>query len=157
MIRLPIAAAALALAACAASAHAQAADGSDPNIRAQALVEQALARHPDLKIVAFHVTPPGGADNVIIASNIGRFGKKADADDMSVLTSGKPRGELTKTGYSVELPLKDAAGHTLGVVGETFAYQPGDDTGAIERKAEALRDELAAEIPDRAALFAPRR
>ncbi|MDE2486317.1 MAG: hypothetical protein KGO51_02880 [Alphaproteobacteria bacterium] len=150
-------AAMLALAGLAGAAHAQPAATPTPPIRAQALVEQALARHPDLKIIAFHVTPPGGVDNVIIASNIGRFGKKADADDMAVLSSGKPRAEVTRTGYSVELPLRDAAGRTLGVVGETFAYQPGDDTGAIEGKAEALRDELAAEIPDHAWLFAPRR
>lgn len=150
-------AAALWLALAAGAAHAQPAEATTPNIRAQALVEQALAHHPDLKIIALHVTPPGAADNVIIASNIGRYGKKADADDLSVLTSGKPRAEVTKTGYSVELPLHDAAGRTLGVVGETFAYRPGDDTAAIERKAAALRDELAPEIPDRAALFAPRR
>jgi len=102
------------------------------------------------------VTPPGGADNVIIASNIGRIGKKADADDLSVIASGAPRMEVTRTGYSVELPLVDRTGHPLGVLGATFAYRPGDDTSAVVTQAKALRDELASAIPDLASLFAPR-
>ena len=47
-------------------------------IYAQELVNATMAAHPDLLVVAMHVTPPGASENVIIASNIGRIGKKAD-------------------------------------------------------------------------------
>ncbi|MDE0856218.1 MAG: hypothetical protein OSA97_17525, partial [Nevskia sp.] len=57
-------------------------------IYAQQLVDKAVAKHPELLVLAMHVTPPGSADNVIVASNIGRIGKKADDDDMSVVKSG---------------------------------------------------------------------
>lgn len=41
-------------------------------IYAQELVDGTLSAHPDIAILAMHVTPPKQADNVIIASNIGR-------------------------------------------------------------------------------------
>jgi len=54
-------------------------------IYAQELVNETVAAHPDLLVVAMHVTPPGASENVIIASNIGRIGKKADAEIPAVL------------------------------------------------------------------------
>ncbi|MGF6874304.1 hypothetical protein OKW35_003776 [Paraburkholderia sp. MM5477-R1] len=123
---------------------------------AQQLVDTTLAAHPELTILALHVTPPTGSDNVIIASNIGRIGKSADADDLAVLDSGEPRVEVTKTGdLSVELPMRDANGKTIGVIGSTFRYVPGVDRNMIVRRAEQVRDELAGSTPSLAALFQP--
>ena len=42
---------------------------------AQELVDQVVARHPELLVVAMHVTPPNDKQNIIVASNIGRLGK----------------------------------------------------------------------------------
>ena len=39
---------------------------------------ETVARYPEILVLAMHVTPPKSTDNVIIASNIGRIGKKAD-------------------------------------------------------------------------------
>lgn len=138
-----------------AAAQPAPAASAAPKLQAQALVDQALARHPELKILAMHVTPPGQAQNVIIASNIGRIGKLADADDLSVIASGAARMEVTRTGYSVELVMQDAARRPIGVLGITFAYAAGDDTAPFAKRAEAVRDELGASIPDRPSLFAP--
>ncbi|AXF25919.1 hypothetical protein CUJ89_36585 [Burkholderia pyrrocinia] len=125
---------------------------------AQQLVDITLAAHPELTILALHVTPPTERDNVIIASNIGRIGKRADADDLAVLDSGRPRVEVTKTGdLSVELPMHDARGKTIGVIGSTFRYAPGTDRNVIVRQAEQVRDELAGRTPSLAALFQPTR
>ena len=44
----------------------------------QHLLNQALAENPGVIIMMMHVTPPGSKDNVVIASNIGRYGKKAE-------------------------------------------------------------------------------
>ncbi len=42
------------------------------------------------------VTPPGMTENVIIASNIGRIGKKVDEDDMRVIETGNPTSKQQK-------------------------------------------------------------
>ncbi len=69
-------------------------------IYAQKLLDETLSKHKDVVIMAMHVTPPGKTDNVIIASNIGRIGKKADEDDMRVIETGKPNLEATISRWS---------------------------------------------------------
>src|ERR1700738_4593432 len=78
---------------------------------AQSLIEQALARYPEVATLAMHVTPPKSPDHVIIASNFGSIGKKADEDDLGVLKTSQPRMEVGKRGdrFSVELPLQDVS------------------------------------------------
>src|ERR1700674_5999285 len=78
-------------------------------IYAQALVNQVVAKYPDLLVVAMHVTPPKASENVIIASNIGRIGKKADAEDLKVIKTGETLAKVNKYGnrFEVELVLQD--------------------------------------------------
>jgi hypothetical protein len=121
---------------------------------AQHLVDMTLASHPELTVLALHVTPPDFTDNIIIASNIGRIGKPADADDLAVLMSGKPRAESTKTGdMSVEVVMHDALGRPIGVIGSTFRAPVGADRERLMHEAQRVHDELAAGIPSLAALF----
>lgn len=129
-----------------------------PSIFAQKLVDETLAKHPDVVILAFHVTPPGKTDNVIIASNIGRIGKKADEDDMRVINTGKNNLEVNKTGnhFEVELPILDAEGKIIGAAGVVFNYKTGDDQSKLEKTALAIRDEWRPQIPDKEKLFEPR-
>lgn len=131
-----------------ASLALPAAAQTPPKTYAQELVDRTVARHPELLVLAMHVTPPDSADNVIIASNIGRIGKKADADDLSVVKSGKPRLSLNKAGdhFEVLMPFLDANGRQIGALGEVFAYKAGDDQAALAQKATVIRDELARRI-----------
>jgi len=124
---------------------------------AQELVDRTVARHPELVVLAMHVTPPKSADNVIIASNIGRIGKKADEDDLSVVKSGKPRLSLNKAGDHFEalMPFLDANGRQIGALGEVFAYKAGDDKDALAKKAVVIRDELARRISHTKNLLEP--
>ncbi len=126
-------------------------------IFAQKLVDGALAKHKDVIILAMHVTPPGKTDNVIIASNIGRIGKKADEDDMRVIETGKPNLEVNKKGdhFEVELVIQDQSGKTIGAMGVVFMYKAGDDKAALQKKAEELRDEMRKQIPSIEKLFEP--
>jgi hypothetical protein len=128
-----------------------------PDTYAQKLVDEALTRHPDVVILVMHVTPPGTAENVIVASNIGRYGKKADEDDLRVIHTGKPNLEVNAAGnhFEVELTLQDAPGATIGALGVVFNYKTGDDKAALQKKAEHLRDELKKHIPAVAKLFGP--
>ena len=124
---------------------------------AQKLVNDTLAKHKDVVIMAFHVTPPQQKDNVIIASNIGRYGKKADEDDMRVINTGASNLEVNKTGnhFEDELPLLDAAGNRIGAVGIVFNYKAGDDKARLAKAAERVRDEMQKKIPSREKLFEP--
>ncbi|MEO8778313.1 MAG: hypothetical protein ABI389_06535, partial [Rhodanobacter sp.] len=124
---------------------------------AQHLLDQTLATHPGIVIMAMHVTPPGQKDNIIFASNIGRIGKKADADDLNVVNRGKTNLEVTKAGdhFAVELPLLDASHQRLGALSVMYPYKAGDDKAALTRRAENVRDQLSQQIPNLADLVQP--
>jgi hypothetical protein len=126
---------------------------------AQALVDKILAAHPDLRVLALHATPPGSKQNVIIGSSIGRIGKKADEDDLSIVKTEKTIVEINKTGDLLEVALvaRDAHGRNIGALGTVFPYKAGDDKAARERQAVQIRDEMARQIPANAALFKPAR
>jgi len=125
-------------------------------IYAQKLLDETLAKHKNVVIMAFHVTPPGKTDNVIIASNIGRIGKKADEDDMRVIETGKPNLEINKKDnhYEVELVLQDQSGKTIGAVGIVFNYEKGKED-EFQKTAELIRDEMKQQTPSLAKLFEP--
>jgi len=133
------------------------ASGQEANkIYAQKLLDETLAKHKNVVIMAFHVTPPGKTDNVIIASNIGRIGKKADEDDMRVIETGKPNLEINKKGnhYEVELVLQDQSGKTIGAVGIVFNYEKGKED-VFQKTAELIRDDMKQQTPSLAKLFEP--
>ncbi len=125
-------------------------------IYAQKLVDETLAKHKEVVIMAMHVTPPGKNENVIIASNIGRIGKKADEDDLRVIETGKPNLEVNKKGdhFEVELVLQDQSGKTIGAVGIVFNYEKGKEA-EFQKKAEQIRDEMKEKTPTLAKLFEP--
>ncbi len=124
----------------------------DPNAttktHAQKLVDDTLKKHPEVIVLAMHVTPPKGKDNIILASSFGRIGKKADDDDMKVINSGEPIVGVYAEGkrYGVKLPLRDAAGKTVGALSVGFRYRSGDDGKAFLANAEKVRDELQKRI-----------
>lgn len=125
-------------------------------IYAQKLLDETLAKHKEVVIMAMHVTPPGKTENVIIASNIGRIGKKADEDDMRVIDTGKPNLEVNKKGdhYEVELTMQDQSGKTIGAVGIVFMNEKGKEQEFL-KKATQIRDEMKEKTPGVAKLFEP--
>jgi len=133
----------------------------DPNIPldsyAQHLVDSELARHRDVLILAIHATTPKNADPEILASNIGRIGKKADDDDMRVVRDGKTNLEVNKNlmRYEVELPLKDAAGQRIGALGVVFPLTAHTNQKARHAEAIRIRNEIAHRIPSAAKLVEP--
>lgn len=128
-----------------------------PNTRAQTLTEAMVKSHPELLVMMIHATPPGKDKNVVIGSNIGRFGKLADEDDLRVIDQGTTNLEVggDEDRFETELPLLDAGGTRIGALGLVFSYRAGADKEAIHARGIALRDELAKQIADNTALFAP--
>ena len=129
-------------------------------IYAQKLVDDTMAKHPDILILAMHVKSPKDPNYPIIAwggptGGKVRIGKKADEDDMRLVNTGKDNLEIGPTGdrFEVELRLLDKAGKNLGALGVVYNYKPGDNKAEFKRKAEEVRDELRAEIPTANKLF----
>ena len=122
---------------------------------AQKLLQDTLAKHPDVVIMAFHVTPPSSQTNVIVASNIGRIGKVADDDDMNVIKTEKSNLEVNATGnhFEDECVLRDKSGKNIGAVGIVFDYKKGDDQKKLAAAAEKIRDEMSQSIASREKLF----
>ncbi len=124
----------------------------------QALVEKIAARHPEVIILAIHSTPPGAATNIISGSTIGRIGKKADEDDLRVIEKGSTNLEISenKKRFEAEVPLEDAQHRRIGALGVVFRYKAGEAKETLHKRALVVRDEIAAAIPDAAALAKPR-
>ena len=118
----------------------------------QAHVERELAREPDLVTIALHVALPGRA-NEIIASNFGRIGKPADADDQHVIKDAAILQEETNGGRraAVELPLLDRRGRIIGALSTSFLIGPGGKPGAY-RSALRVQRALSRAIPNLGAL-----
>ncbi len=127
-----------------------------PAPMAQKLVDEALAKHPEVILIAIHAAPPKHK-NLIVASNFGRIGKIGDEDDMRCIHTGKANLEVDKTGkhFEDELVLQDASGKTIGALGVVFNYKAGDDKAAFEKISTEIRDEMKAQLPSATALFGP--
>jgi len=123
---------------------------------AQKLVDEALAKHPEILLIAIHAAPPGHK-NLIVASNFGRIGKIGDEDDMRCIRTGKSNLEISEKGdhFEDELILQDSSGKTIGALGVVFNYKAGDDKAALEKIAIATRDEMKARIKSLNSLFGP--
>ncbi len=112
---------------------------------AQKLVDEALAKHPEVILLAIHA---GAPKYDIIASNFGRIGKLGDEDDLRVIIKGTKNLELNKAGthFEDELPLKTRGGKRIGAIGVVFNYKPGDDKVALDKIATEIQKEMQADL-----------
>jgi iron complex outermembrane receptor protein len=122
---------------------------------AQSLVDETLLRYPEVEVIAIRAPVPGVEGYPVLASNIGRIGKPADAGDLDVLGTGKPHVQTDPQGSRVEakLPLQDVAGNRVGVLAVVYALRPLADEAGVLPQAERLRDDLRGRISGAAALY----
>lgn len=127
------------------------------NSYGQQLVDQMLAAHPEIQILALHANIPKTGDNVIVASNIGRIGKRGDEDDLRLIRTEKPNLEINTEGnrFEAELVLRDVSGTNIGAVGVVYGYKPGDDKAKLQRQAELVQAALGRRISNAGNLFEP--
>jgi hypothetical protein len=132
---------------------------ADNHIFAQQLVNELMAKYPELVVVGLHLTVPGAKTETMIATNLDRVGKQDDDDDIAVAQEHKTVLAPNMTDphkFEVQVPLKDSANNFIGgAAGFVFKYNAGDDELKLYAKALAIRDELAARTPDAAALLQP--
>lgn len=142
-------------AALAAGALGKAAENA---ILAQTLVNEQMAKHPELVVLGLHAPKPGAEDSHMIASNLDRIGKDDDEDDLAVARERKTilaPNMKEPDRFEVAVPLKDASGKVIGSLSTVFKYAAGDDEVKMHIAALAIRDEVAKKIPNVAALFKP--
>jgi 3-keto-disaccharide hydrolase len=127
---------------------------SQAKIVAQKLVDELVAKYPDLVRIGLHLTPPNHADNIIVACNIAaRIGQKSDPEDLKVMRTGKPVVLREEGNFDITLPLHTASGKVIGAVGLTFKPQAGEqDSRAVER-ARKMAAELEKQAASKAKLF----
>src|SRR5260370_20164193 len=115
--------------------YAQSTDAAaaKPNTYAQKLVDKELAKHPEIVILVFHVISKDGSDYPIIASNIGRYGKKADEDDLRTIHTGKPNLEGNAAGkhFAVAMGLHDDSNKSNIAIADGYNDKNGDDQDAL--------------------------
>src|SRR5258706_157713 len=149
---------------------------------AQDLVDRAASRHPELLQIDIHAVPPGATQTPIVApkqpgvlimvlhlkdpksegypivaSNIGRIGKEADASDLAVIRGGATKLAVSADGTRLEakLPVRDAAGNVVGAVAIVFPLRGAGDQASLGAHAERIRDGLARRIASMTALYGP--
>ncbi len=133
------------------------------NNYAQQLIDEQVAKHPEIVIMAIHAKSATDAQYPIVAwfgptGGKVRMGKKADEDDMRVVNKGTENLEVNATGdrFEVELPLQDVNRKTIGALAVVYPYKKGDDKADLKRKAEQIRDEMRPKISSADKLTEPR-
>ena len=124
----------------------------------QKLVMQALARHPDILVVAMHVIPPGGTQNTVIAINEpALLGHPSDQVDSGIAKSGETIMHLIPDSHRMEvhMPLRDSHGRLIGTICTVYLWRTESQTADFYVRSLAMRDELDSQIPSYAALFKP--
>jgi len=129
---------------------------ADNKIFAQQLVSRLVAQEPKLLTAGMHCVAPDGTAMTIIASTLDVIGKPSDPNDVDVGERGftliSPNPPKAKIG--VMMPLHDHSGKLIGALALAFKYRDGDDQAKYFAEAIVIRDRVAQEIPDLAALFA---
>jgi hypothetical protein len=124
--------------------------------RALQLEVATLSAHPDLRKMGLHAVPPGGRDSVIIANaNTARIGFKSSPGDLDAVKDGKTYCVKKDDGafFNAKLPLQDANGRVIGILVMEMPFTSVKDEREAVHMAEAIRHELAQQIPDYQALF----
>jgi hypothetical protein len=123
---------------------------------AESLVLSMLSTHPELRKLGLHVVPPGQTDSLIIANaNSSRIGFKSTGGDLDAVKDGKTYCSKKDNGafYNLKLPLLDAAGQRIGILVMEMPFTSASDNVDAVAKAEAIRAELAKQIPGLNSLF----
>ncbi|MDB6093488.1 MAG: hypothetical protein JWM32_1050 [Verrucomicrobia bacterium] len=138
----------------------------------QALVDMEMEKHPELKLIAVHVTLPGvpadaATGRYMMFSSIGLVGKPDGANDLALFQTKKEKTRLSKDvppgtllyrptsqpKYAVLTPLLNSAGEAIGLMGIVFPYAEGDDTKKYDEIAHAVRDDFMHRIAAKDDLF----
>ena len=120
-------------------------------IFAQALVEDTVAKHPELAGLGLATTPPDGHDCVTIADTDSKeLGDKCDVGELHVLKTGKSTLEKEGDAYDVTMPLH-VGKKKIGIIGMDFKLDQKEE--GLMGRAELIAREVENQIHTKAKLF----
>jgi hypothetical protein len=128
---------------------------SSTDILAQKLTIETLAKHQDLLVLAFHITPPGDTVNRVVGINQPKFlGRPSDDVDHEVATTGKTIVQVIPSTHRMEthMPMRAADGSLVGTLVTVYLWQNETETPELMSRSMRIRDELQLRIPSLAAL-----
>jgi hypothetical protein len=122
-----------------------------PNL-AQAITDRALARHPDILVVAFHAVVPGDKINRVVAINRTLWQKfqwrPSDEIDTDTSVSSRTVVQVIPATHRMEvhMPLHNKDGATVATFVTVFNFKDEEEAPELIRRSQKLRDEIAPEI-----------
>jgi len=122
-----------------------------PNF-AQTLTDQALKRHPDVLVVAFHAQIPGEPINRVIAINHAQWGKfqwrPSDEIDTDTARTQRTVVQVIPATHRMEvhMPLHTRTGETIATFVCVWNFKDEEEAPDLMRKSQAIRDEIAPQI-----------
>ncbi len=119
---------------------------------AQKLVDAAHAQHPEVDEIGIMTTTRRGCIG-IASTDTSDIGEKCEADDVQPMKTGKPSVGKEEGGFDVSVPLHDAKGRTIGVLGVGFKPTPGQTEASAIAEAGKIEAQMAARISSKARLF----
>lgn len=140
--------------------------GPQQKILAQSIVDELIAKHPEVMSITIHATPPGETDiyTMIAGSFPDRIGNTSSPGDVITIKKAVSQVEPKwgtpdwKKKVSTVLPLKDASGTYLPAA-MVIAFKTSEDDKRVDTDflapGLAIRDGLNSRIENFAALFSP--
>lgn len=122
-----------------------------PNV-AQQITDAALARHPEVLVVAFHAVIPGETINRVIAINRAQWDKfewrPSDEIDTDTALSSKTIVQVIPATHRMEvhMPLHNAEGRTIATFVCVWNFKDEEEGPDLMRKSQQIRDEIAPQI-----------
>ena len=112
---------------------------------AQRIVEQIVARHPEIVRLTIHAVPSGEEKNRIIASNIhAKIGKYSDPEDIEAMKTRKTVVLREGSNLDVTAPILDKADIAIAAAGITLTFPTNTTEVALVKKAGDIAQELTA-------------
>lgn len=121
-------------------------------IFAQQLLEETLPKHPEVTGLEMSATSRQGC-KTIASTDPKDLGEKCDQDEWQPLRTGKPYVEQESDGFDVTLPLHDASGKTIAVVGMDFKPEPGQTKRSVVKQGRQIVSDMEKQVSSKAKLF----
>lgn len=123
------------------------ASGDDQFREVQALVDNTVAKYPDIARLTIHAVPAGKEGSRIIACNIKeKIGSFSDPEDLEVLKTNKAVILREGDNLDVTAPICDKAGKPVAATGITLRFRKGETQTHVVEKAKSIAKELTAAI-----------
>jgi hypothetical protein len=118
-----------------------------PYPAAQDIVDDVAGRYPDVVRLTLHAVPANGTQCLQLASTVpARRGLPSDPEDLTALSSGKIVVLEEPEAVDVTVPILADGGSPTAVAGVTLRARTGSDRAALQKRAQAIADDLAAEV-----------